>query len=117
MMTDDDLESLFSAAREGQPQPSPDLLARVLADAQSVQAIPLAAPARAEPPRGGLWSALAAVFGGSGALAGMATAMVAGLYLGFAQPMGDGLLTTVLGVDTATMDMMPGIDALLEEAP
>jgi predicted lipid-binding transport protein (Tim44 family) len=117
MMTDDDLEGLFSAARGAQAQPSPDLLARVLADAQSVQTTPAPAPARAKAPRGGLWSALVAVFGGSGALAGMATAMVAGLYLGFAQPMGDGLLATVLGGDTATMDMMPGIDALLEEAP
>lgn len=123
-MTDDDLENLFATARADVPRPSAGLTARVLADAEGLMtaaperlAIPRPAPERAAPERPGLWAALSAAFGGSGALAGMATATVAGFYIGFAQPVNTGLVTSVLGGEIAELDMMPGIDALLDEAP
>ena len=67
-MNDDDLESLFAAARGAAPHPPAGLAARVLADADAALALPPAAPAPSRR-RLPLWSALAGVFGGSGALA------------------------------------------------
>lgn len=119
-MTEDDLDSLFATARADAPRPPAGLTARVLADADGLMsATPLSSPAPERPARErrGLWSALSSVFGGSGALAGMATATVAGFYIGFAQPMDTGLVVSVLGGEIAELDMMPGIDALLDEAP
>ena len=118
-MTEDDLDSLFATARADAPRPPAGLTARVLADAEGLlAAAPMSSPEPDRPrDRHGLWSALSTVFGGSGALAGMATATVAGFYIGFAQPMDTGLVASVLGGEIAELDMMPGIDALLEEAP
>lgn len=117
-MTEDDLDSLFAQARgTGALAPSDQLMARVLADAAALQpqAPGLArAPAAARP---GFWALVLAALGGAGMLAGMTTAVLAGLWVGFAQPVGEGVFAAVLGSDTATIDMMPGIDALLEEAP
>lgn len=120
MMTDDDLDSLFAAARNTAPAPSTALTARVEADAmrEMPRAPTLRPVARPTEPRGlGDW--IARLFGsGAGALAGMATATVAGLYFGYAQPIGADVFSLVTGAaDSATIDMMPGIDALLEEAP
>ena len=118
MMTEDDLDSLFSAARATAPEPSAALTARVLADAAAAMPAASAFTPAAPPARAGLVQRLLGAFGGAGALAGMATAAVAGLYIGFAQPMGEGVFALVTGVsDGTTLDMMPGIDALLDEAP
>lgn len=99
MREDKDLEPFLAAARGDRPQPSEDLMARVLADAYAVQ--PAAAgrafsAASAPTPRRGLWSALAGVFGGSGALAGLGTAALAGVWLGYADPPGLDWLTGTL---------------------
>lgn len=112
----DDLDALFAQARARPPAAVPEaLMARVLADAAAhLPATPPAfAPAPAAPPPG-LWARVVAGLGGVGALAGMATAMVAGVWLGFAQPLGDGLAANLLG-SGPTIDMMPGIDAFLVE--
>lgn len=116
---DDALESFFAAARDEVPQPSDGLMARIMVDAEmelAAHAAPAAAPRRA--PRLGVWAAITAAFGGWPALAGMATATVAGVWLGFASP--DDLNTLSGGVllpasDTATYeleDMLPGYGAL-----
>lgn len=119
MMTDDDLDSFFAAARDTAPAPSEALMARVLADASLEQSRPVPMPTRTS--HRSVWQMLAAVFGGGGALAGMMTATVAGAYIGFSQPLGEGIFAlvtnTVTGAESTTIDMMPGIDALLEEAP
>jgi hypothetical protein len=115
MMTDDDLDSFFAAARDTAPAPSEALISRVLTDASLEQSRPEPMPARA--PNRSIWQILAAVFGGGGALAGMVTATVAGAYIGFSQPLGEGIFALVTGAESTTIDMMPGIDALLEEAP
>lgn len=119
-MSDDDLDSLFADARAEPLRLRPGLTARVLADAEGlmVAPLPLALPrAPAARQHSGLWSALASAFGGGGALAGMVAATVAGFYIGFALPLDSGLVASVLGGAISEIDMMPGIDALLEEAP
>lgn len=115
-MTDDDLDLLFAAARAEGPRPSAALQARVIADAESGLSARVAV-APVSRPRPGLWSGLAALFGGSGVLAGMATATIAGFWIGFAQPVQLGTMSAVLTGVSAEMDMMPGLDALLDEAP
>jgi hypothetical protein len=83
--SDDDLDDLFGTLAQRGPLPSEALMARVLADAAALQ--PRAAPMqRAAPPRGGVWAVLLAALGGRGALAGLATATLAGVWIGFAQP-------------------------------
>lgn len=110
----DDLDSLFSEARARPPEPIPDrLMARVMADALThlPSAEPLARPAPARP---GFWEGFLSLFGGGGALAGMATAAVAGVWLGFAQPLGGDLVGALTG-SGGTLDLMPGIEALMAE--
>ncbi len=84
---DTDLERFFRAARTAAPEPPAAFLTRLAAQAEAVQAetVPArAVPAGAARPRLGLVSALAAAFGGWAALGGMATATVAGLWIGLA---------------------------------
>lgn len=126
MANADDLEALFAEARSTAQHPSDDLFARVLTDARSLQprhADLLAAPAaaRAEPGRarrtaGGLWAGLAGIFGGGGILAGMGTAVVAGVVLGVTQPAPVSALTTAIFEGTpVTVDLMPSYESLLLE--
>ena len=122
MMDDETLDHLFAAAREdARPVPA-GLTLRVLDDAAEVQAAPsFAAPFVASAPpaprRSGFLASLAAVFGGMGALSGMATAAVAGFWIGFAQPAQLDAMNGLLTGASAEIDMMPGLDALLDEAP
>jgi hypothetical protein len=119
-MMQDDLELLFATTKQSTPGPSAALIARVLSDAHQEQSLlaqiqhfpPVVAPVR--PRFLPLWLD---VFGGGGALAGMSAAMIAGFYLGFAQPSPVDTLTYRLWPSQSleTMDMMPGIDALLVE--
>jgi hypothetical protein len=117
--TDQELERFFAAARGQAPDPSPGLLARVLEDAQAVQAAQQAdrsAPA----PRRPRWRQAVDLLGGWPAMAGLATAGVAGLWLGLNPP----AALTVLPLagfgasDTVLLDVLPaaGLDLLaLEE--
>ncbi len=116
-MTEDDLDDLFAAARsEALPVPA-GLMARVISDAEAERwrGDLLNSPQpRVRHQASGLLARLAGLFGGAGALAGMLTATVAGFWLGFAQPVP---MSAVLTGVSAEIDMMPGIDALLDEAP
>lgn len=118
MMGNNDLDDLFAAALADGPVPSGDLVARVLADAAALQP-GLAAPARAVAPRRSLLAALAAMFGGGPVLAGMGSAAVASLLLGFAQPAPVSALTAMMGGQATTaapaLDVATGIDALISE--
>jgi len=89
--TDDlDLERFFRAARQAPPEPSMEFLARLAAEGAALQSARMAPvrPPRSPAPRG-VFAALAAALGGWGALGGMAggmaTATVAGLWIGLAQ--------------------------------
>lgn len=115
------LEDLFAAMREERVPPSDALMARVLADAMAHQPRPDLQPAL-KPGQGsaavaaagqGLWRRLAGLFGGAGALAGMGTAAVAGLFIGFVQPVGLGVLEeAVLGTPLETVELIPSVETL-----
>lgn len=84
-----DLERFFRAARASAPEPSEAFLTRLAAQGAAEQAriVPRALPLRAQKRRG-IMAALAAALGGWAALGGMAgglaTATVAGLWIGLA---------------------------------
>ncbi|MEY4983318.1 MAG: hypothetical protein RIR62_1584 [Pseudomonadota bacterium] len=120
-MKQEDLDSLFTAARAAPPAPSDALMARVMADALAQQpARPRPAMPQAPAPRqgrgslwGSLWGALTGLFGGAGAVAGMGGAAVAGLFIGLAQP---ALLVSLsdayLGGTLDSVALIPSVDAL-----
>lgn len=92
---DDMLDDLFAAARtDSRATPSPDLLARVLQEAEGLQ---VAEPAPVVTQRRSLWSALVAAVGGWPALSGVAMAGVAGVWIGVAA--GTTLMEDTLGLD------------------
>lgn len=106
------LEAAFDAARSSQPAPSADLMARVLADAQAVQAEQRMAPS-ARAPRGVLQQFLEAM-GGWPAVAGLSAAGVAGVWLGLGPMAGvSDTVASYLGVSvtpTYSVDVMPGAE-------
>ena len=112
-MQETDLESLFAAARAGRPSPSAGLTARIMVDADAVQAAFGTVPVPARPRR---WSGWIAAMGGNGVLAGLATATLAGLWLGFAQPAPVLTLTQTLSdafaADTGlgAVELIPALD-------
>lgn len=112
-----DLDDLFATAAAQRMAPSEALMARVLADAKAEQPrAPVGLPARPAAPRPGLWAALAEIFGGGGALAGIGTAAVAGVVIGFAQPAGLGNLTeAVFGTPLETVELIPSVETLFAE--
>lgn len=83
------IEAFFDAARAHPPMPSAELLARVLRDAEAEQVwIIRRAQATAEAPRTGLLEQLYRLLGGWPAMAGLTTAVVAGVWIGTALPEG-----------------------------
>lgn len=81
MMTDpndDMLDDLFATARAVAPDPSDELVARVLADAGSISQPPVA--------QRGLWAPLLDMIGGWPAMGGLAAATIAGIWIGVAPP-------------------------------
>jgi len=98
------LAPFFEAAREAAPEPSAQLLARVLADAGAVQDR-RAAAARPATVRAGLRTRIARGLGGWPAMAGLAAAGLAGLWIGLALP------TTLpgLGAGDYLVDLAPGL--------
>jgi len=91
--------------RKAAPEPSADLLARVLKDAEAAQARH-AAPVRTGAPRAGVWGRIAQGLGGWPAMAGLGAAGLAGVWIGLALP------ETLPGVTTDTgdyvVDIAPG---------
>lgn len=124
-MTPQDLDKLFAEARaEPGPATPPELLARVLADAYAAQdaRAPQPAPGVAGPPqprrRAGLWRRAMGLFGGTAGVAGLATAMVAGVAIGLVQPAPVSAMTMLLWPEEAALDtieLIPNFGALLPE--
>jgi hypothetical protein len=108
----DDLDALFAGAKSAAMQPSDALMARVLADAEAQQ--PRAVPRNAPAPARGFFAGLAAFFGGAGALAGVGSAALAGLFIGFVQPTE---ISAMVGFSTTTtidqVELIPDVTALL----
>lgn len=80
---DDFLERTFAEARRHPAEPDAALMARVLADAESVQAGLIRAPGRR---RTSLWQRLRVELGGWPALAGLGAAALAGVWIGVSPP-------------------------------
>ncbi|MCV2871393.1 hypothetical protein OEZ71_03695 [Defluviimonas sp. WL0050] len=98
---DDGLEGFFSAARAYPPEPSEALLARVLADAEAARPAPV-------PVRGpGLLSRIGDLLGGWQGLGGLATATVAGLWIGYAELADPDQLTGGLVGASDVVDLLP----------
>ncbi|MEX5727149.1 hypothetical protein Ga0609869_000502 [Rhodovulum iodosum] len=121
-MTDDpslesDLDRMFRAARADAPEPSAALMARILADAEAER--PRArqvVPRRRRRLRSAAMSALAGL-GGWPALGGLATAGLAGLWIGYSAPAELETLTAgwlgTQGYDL--VDLVPTADLYLQE--
>ncbi|MEZ5686349.1 MAG: dihydroorotate dehydrogenase [Paracoccaceae bacterium] len=105
-----ELERFFAAAKAEAPMPSGDFMARVLAEAEATQAGFTAPSVRAPAGRDGLWATISGLFGGSIGLGGMATAALAGLWIGFAGA--DNLASYWPGTtaDLGTLELVPGED-------
>lgn len=100
------------------PDVSADLMARVLADAERVQAgfAPVASP-RAAPQRTGLWAQIGVVLGGWPAVAGLAAASVCGLWLGISPPQGlSDTAALYYSDDSALLDPISGFEFAFEES-
>ncbi|MGB5558922.1 MAG: hypothetical protein WBN04_13035 [Paracoccaceae bacterium] len=112
------LDQMLAAAAASAPEPSEALLARVLADADAVLAERQAGQGTVPGgPRGWL-GGLVDVIGGWPAMAGLATATVAGIWIGYAQPgsisgIADEALTTGTSYDLG--DLMAAYDSVLVE--
>jgi hypothetical protein len=117
-MREEDLDGLFAEARGQTPLDSDALMGRVVADAITHQPQPSALPIRRETAhKSAFWSRIAVGLGGKGVLAGLGTAMVAGVMLGFAQPSSLTTLTEAIFAQTPldAVELLPGIDAILAE--
>lgn len=131
MLDDAALEAFFEAGRAFAPDPGTDLMARIMADAdaeidaRAPTRMPAGAPG-ARPAGKGLWAALVNGIGGWPAVASLATAAVAGVWLGFASPaqlnsLAGGLLPTqetTSGTAFELEDLLPGysgFESLTEE--
>lgn len=108
-MMEQDLDDLLAAARTHAPSPSPALLARILTDAEREQDRPQPRPA----PRRRWTRLLPLVLGSVGATAGMATAALAGVWIGYAQPETLTTVTSALWADQR-VDLLPTYDFVTE---
>jgi len=98
---DDMLDDLFAQARSIDAKPSHAFLARVLADADGVQAA--MRPKQAAVP-GGLWTRMLDALGGWPAVSGLAAATIAGVWIGVAPPSSMQDLTASLIGDEVSVD-------------
>lgn len=80
---DDMIEAHFAAARAREPEPSQDLISRVLADAATL--MPAAVPPKRSSSRLNLWSLLAPL-GGLGGVAALTASAVVGIGIGYGTP-------------------------------
>ena len=111
-MQDDDLDRLLATAAQRPPTPSEALMERVLADALALQPAPPSYRNVGAVPQPGLLGRLMAVFGGAPALAGLGTAAVFGLALGYYSPTTMDYLT---GATSDTAEFFPEADFLTTE--
>ena len=105
-----DLDADLAALRAESPPPPSDLVSRVLADAMTVQSDfpPVRATAEHRP---GIWQELLRTLGGWPAMAGLATAAVAGVWLGAFPPglLPDATNNILAGEDFYLVDTAPGL--------
>lgn len=111
-----ELDDLFERARSEPSRLPASLSARILGDAEAVQAaLRQPVPVRSAPP--GILGRLLGAFGGSGPVAGGLLAGCAGLAIGYLQPEALAGLSAVLASEAASaeVELMPGFEALYTE--
>ena len=119
-MEDAGLDALFAEARRDVAAPSDALLARILADAAAE--MPRAAPVTSAPsaaPGGGWFATLLGGIGGWGGIGGLATATLAGVWIGFSGQVGGTTVTDYLASatgSTGTVELFPSADDFLTAA-
>ncbi len=110
------LNAYFEAGRKTAELPTAALLGRIMADAEAQQVGP--DPSVSPAPRAGFFASLRDAVGGWPTLAGLATAGVAGVWIGFSQPVGlDLVAEQIWGAEDATylVDLLPAFGDDLEE--
>lgn len=118
-LSDQELDDLFAAEAADTPEPSQALMQRIINDADRVSDARLMAerPTKAAQ-RPGFISSLVSAIGGWPGIAGLTTATVVGIWIGFSPPAAiDGLAGYYLA-DNSYFDLgdfMPPIDELLDE--
>lgn len=85
--TDAMLMAMFKAARDEAPQPSADMMARVLAGA-GAEAEQLSVTPQVRAPKRGMLANLFEALGGWPAMAGLSAATLAGIWIGVNPPAG-----------------------------
>jgi hypothetical protein len=106
------LDAAFELARAAPPEPSADLLARILADARATRPI----SPRVEPrlrTRGGLFAQLWRGLGGWPAAASLSGAVLAGIWIGASPPASVLELTASLGLSEEAI-MLPDGAGLID---
>jgi hypothetical protein len=116
------LDDFFAAAQAEPPQPSDDLMSRIIADAETIAAARVAAVSAGArvPRRTGLLRAALAALGGWGAVAALSTAAVAGVGVGLSSPdtlydLSSLYLGTSAELSYSIEDVTPGYFEFLEE--
>lgn len=113
-----ELDGLLAEAASLATTPSSELMQRVIADADAVAEAGEVKSIPAQPRRRGFIAGLLAGIGGWPAIAGLATATVAGVWIGYASPetldgITNGLLTSRTVYEVG--DFMPTLDDLFYE--
>jgi len=115
----DPLEALFAQAQAEPAVPGDDFMARLIADAASNQPAPTAPLHRAATVRrrAGFLPRLVAMLGGAAAVAGLGSAAMAGLVIGYVQPDPLWSLADGFGLEVAgeSLDLLPAFDTFLTE--
>lgn len=113
-----ELDGLFSSAAANPPEVPGALLQRIMADAHSVSEARLLASVPAAQPKAGVFSGLFGAIGGWPGLAGLATATVVGVWIGFSPPAAVDQLAQTYFTNYSDIDLAvfaPSIDDLLYE--
>lgn len=111
-MQDDDLDHLLAAAAKVTPATSEALMQRVLADALALQPQPAALRPAPAPARTGRLTRFLQALGGGPALAGLGTAAVFGVVLGYLSPT---TLDYLTGSTADAAEFFPDADFLTTE--
>lgn len=119
MMDEKELDQIFATARESRPTPSADLMARVLADAFDTQPAPTAPTLQSAPSQNSVLQSLLGLvqaLGGKGGLAGLCTAAIAGVWIGYSGTSGlDWLTNAFLANGSSDVEMIAADDLFLNE--
>lgn len=111
------LDDLFDLARRQTSDVSDQFMARVLADAEAVQSELVSPRTKRTERKAGLLSRLIAALGGAISVAGIGTAAMAGLVVGYVQPDAVATIADSYGVSVSggDLDIIPAYDTLFGE--